>query len=83
MADLIDRINDVVSNWKNNFMHISNFLLDVRNGLETLKQEGADIGGSIEEMEASGTAEEMQDLMQRCEDDSRDLKRELRAYRNP
>lgn len=78
---LIDRINDVVSNWKNNFMHISNFLLDVRNGLDMLKQDGADVTGVVEEMEASGSAGEMQELMQRCEDDSRALKKDLRAFR--
>ena len=81
VQELIDRINDVVSNWKNNFMHISNFLLDVRNGLDMLKQDGADVSGIVEEMEASGTAEEMQELMQRCEDDSRTLKKDLRGFR--
>ena len=81
VTDLIERINDVVSNWKNNFMHISNFLLDVRNGLDMLKQDNADVAGVVEEMQASGTAEEMQDLMQRCEDESRELKKDLRGFR--
>jgi len=79
---LCDRMNDVVSNWKNNFMHLGNFLLDVRNASDLLRAGGGDTTAALEELEASGTAEEMQDLLQRCEDDSRTLKKDLLGFKD-
>lgn len=76
-------VNDVVSGWRNSFMQVGNFLLDLQNGLEALRladnpdKQRAALG----DIERAGNIEEAQETLRGCEDDARRIKREMIRYR--
>jgi DNA repair exonuclease SbcCD ATPase subunit len=84
VVTLLGEINDIVSGWRNSFMQVGNYLLDLQNGLDTLRSaDSADARqGAVADIEKAGNIEEMQELLRACEDDARRLKREMVKYRD-
>ncbi len=84
LRELLQKVNDTVSGWRNNFMYVGNYLLDLQNGLALLRGAGApeQQGAALKEIETAGNIEEMQELLRACEDDSRRIKREMLRFRD-
>ena len=84
VRELFQNINDVVSGWKNSFMHVGNYLLDLQNGVDLMRAAAGPQQQEValKEIEQAGSIEEVQDILRSCEDDSRRIKREMIRYRD-
>ena len=77
-------INDVVSTWRNSFMQVGNYLLDLQNALEVMRQADTaeKLRAALGDVERAGSISCTSSMLRGCEDDARRIKREMIRYRD-